>query len=253
MHSFLKKLKFFPVLVVVWMSMPFMVAAQTNSMTDNGMIQDGQRPLPVVSNNIKSLVRGTQIALADKKIEPVSQEIEIQEETILAEYNTNVDASQIQEAWLGWINYERSTRGISPLELDLTLNTTSTERSTHLADIRKFTRMHQRPQQACKNYRCYDVNPWFAERGVSQGAESVIYGGYSCKAEDCTQDLIETTRWRIGWPSGFLGFLLGEKSYNGVHYRMMMNPSYTKVGVGFAKTNHPWFGSAYIGVLHYSQ
>lgn len=113
--------------------------------------------------------------------------------------------------------------------------------------------MHQRPGQSCKNYRCYDVNPWFAERGVTQGAESVLYGGYSCKADDCTQDLIETTRGRSGGPSGFLGFLLGEKSYNGVHYRMMMNSSYTKVGIGFAKTTHRGFGGAYIGVIHYSQ
>ena len=239
------------------MSMPFMVAAQTNSMTDNGIAQEGQRPLPVVSQSIKAAVRGTQIALAEATIQPVAQEIDNQEENNeineLSAYNMNVNPAQVQEAWLGWINYERSTRGIKPLELDLTLNNTSTERSTHLWNNKKFSRMHQRPGQACKNYRCYDVNSWFAQRGVEQAAESVLFGWYSCKTEDCTQDLIETTRGRLGWPSWFLWFLLGEKRYNGVHYRMMMSPEYTKVGIGFAKTNHSGFGSAYIGVLHYSQ
>lgn len=235
------------------MSMPFMVAAQTPDMTTNGL-----RPLPEVSDDIKDKVRWTQIALADTNLQEdnnTNEEVQSEpQQQWLTLYNMNVDTAKVQEAWLGWINYERSTRGLQALELDLTLNNTSTEWATHLGDIKKFTRMHQRPGQVCKNYRCYDLNDWFAKRGVTEPAgESVMFGGYSCKATDCTTDLIETTRGRTGGPSWFLGFLLGEKRYNGVHYRMMMNPSYTKVGVGFAKTTHSGFGGAYIGVLHFSQ
>lgn len=229
------------------MSMPFMVAAQTNEMTNGAL-----RPLPVVSDEIKSL-RTTQIALADEtpEVQTPAEVEEPKEKTKL--YNMNVDTAKVQEAWLGWINYERWTKGLDPLELDLTLNNTSTERATYLANARKFKNMHQRPGQSCKNARCYDLDEWFTARGVSPSAgESVMFGGYSCKAEDCTTDLIETTRGRLGGPSGFLGFLLGEKRYNGVHYRMMMNPNTTKVGVGFAKTSHPGFGGAYIGVLHFN-
>ena len=244
------------------MSMPFMAAAQTNTMTDNGMItQTNKRPIPIISTQNKDTITSRQIALADTSevsldtapevIQP--QEV-IPEQPKLSLYNTNVDTAKVQQAWLGWINYERWTRGLKALELDLTLNNTSTERATYLGKARKFSNMHQRPGQACKNYRCYDLNERFAARWVTSSAgESVMFGGYSCKAEDCTTDLIETTRGRLGGPSGFLWFLLGEKRYNGVHYKMMMTPSYTKVGVGFAKTTHGGFGSAYVGVLHYSQ
>lgn len=103
MHLFFKKLKFLPVLLVVWMSMPFMVSAQTNTMTDSGITQDGQRELPVVSSHIKSLVRGTQIALAETKTETLIQEDNNTPQEITADisqYNTNVDAYQVQESWL---------------------------------------------------------------------------------------------------------------------------------------------------------
>ena len=249
MHLFFKKLKFLPALLVLRMSMPFMAAAQTTTMTNGSL-----RPLPVVSDEVKAL-RTTQIALADETPEiqtPVKEVEETNEQLKL--YNMNVDTAEVQEAWLGWINYERGTRGLDPLELDLTLNNTSTEWATYLANARKFTKMHQRPGQACKNARCYDLDGWFSARGVNPAAgESVMFGGYSCKAEDCTTDLIETTRGKVGGASGFLGFLLGEKRYNGVHYRMMMNPSTTKVGIGMAKTTHSGFGGAYIGVLHFSK
>ncbi len=230
------------------MSMPLMAAAQTNDMTSNGL-----KPLPIVSDEIKEKLRWTQIALADasetqtpESSEPTTVELRL--------YNFNVDTKKVQETWLGWINYERSTKGLKPLTIDLTLNNTSTEWATYLGDAKKFTRMHQRPGQSCANARCYDLDEWFSTRGVSPAAgESIMFGGYACKAQDCTEDFIETTRGRIGGPSGFLGFLLGEKRYNGVHYKMMMDPNITKVGVGFAKTTHSWFGGAYIGVLHFSQ
>ena len=81
--------------------MPFMVAAQTNEMTNGAL-----RPLPVVSDEIKSL-RTTQIALADEtpEVQTPAEVEEPKEKTKL--YNMNVDTAKVQEAWLGWINYER--------------------------------------------------------------------------------------------------------------------------------------------------
>lgn len=101
MHLFFKKVKFLPALLVLRMSMPFMVAAQTNEMTNGSL-----RPLPVVSDKIKSL-RTTQIALADEtpEVQTPAEVEEPKEKTKL--YNMNVDTAKVQEAWLGWINYER--------------------------------------------------------------------------------------------------------------------------------------------------
>lgn len=177
MHLFFKKLKFLPALLVLRMSMPFMVSAQTVKMTN------GQRPLPVVSDEIKAL-RTSQVALADDTQDTILQQTvteeinPVQNETEqLQLYNFNVDTRKVQEAWLGWINYERGTRGLKPLQLDLSLNNTSTEWATYLANVRKFTKMHQRPGQSCLNARCYDLDQWFAERGVSPTAdESVMFG-----------------------------------------------------------------------------
>lgn len=222
--------------------MPLIVSAQTVEMTE--------WPVDEISEDkvVSEKVLAIRARLAEKKAEQTIEEEPIES----AIYTMNVNTQKIQEERLGWINYERSTKGLQPLVLDETLNTTAIEWANYLGESRKFSRMHQRPGQSCTNAWCYDVTNRFLERGVSNGAESIMYGGYKCTIDDCTEQFIETTRGRIGGPSGFLGFLLGEKSYNGVHYRMMMNPNYTKLGVWFSKTTHSGFGGAYMGVLHYS-
>lgn len=247
MTVFFKKLTVLPALLMLAM-MPLVAFAQTTAMTEGVTTK---RPLPVISDEIKA----TRIAQAEPTDE--SEDLSTEEELNSQEENmhydlVSVDAQQVQEAWLSWINHERSTKGLQPLQLEKTLTTTSIEWASHLAKINKFTKMHQRPGQACTNARCYDVADWFAQRGVSTAAETVLFGGYSCTSNDCTQDFITTTKGRTGGPSGFLGFLMGEKRYNGVHYRMMMNPKYTSVGIGFAQARHPRFGGAYIGVLHFN-
>lgn len=165
-------------------------------------------------------------------------------------YNLDVDTQTIQNTWLWRVNRERSIRWLSELVLDETLNTTAIERAEHLANTREFNLVHRRPGQTCANYRCYNPWDWFAQRWVSRSAqETVLFWWYFGK--DSTENLIETLRGRIGGPSGFLGLIIGEMSYNGVHYRMMLNPHITKLWVGVASAHHPWFGSAYMAVIHF--
>lgn len=173
------------------------------------------------------------------------------DEESTAQYRMSVSTKTIQEEWLGWINYERSIQWLQPLVLDDKLNTTSIERANTLSDEQRYTTMHRRPWQSCSNAFCYDLNDWFNERGVVGAAETILYGWYNCNLQDCTHHFIETIRWRVGWPSWFLGFIYGEKPYNGVHYRMMMTPEYTKVGIWFSSSTHPGFWWSYIGVIHY--
>jgi hypothetical protein len=74
------------------------------------------------------------------------------------------------------INKVRSEKA-GDYTLDNNLVSSSTERANYLGQARKFKKMHQRPGQTCKNYRCYDLGERFTERGVSASAgESIGYG-----------------------------------------------------------------------------
>lgn len=171
----------------------------------------------------------------------------------------NVDESQVQEAWLWWINAERATKWLDPLTLDHNLNNSSTEWSNYLADNKQFSNMHKRPWQ--KVYYSTETimgraqSLYLIDDSINLIAESVLWWSYSCQQDDCTQSFINRSKWKTWWPSGFLGFLMGEKRYNGVHYRMMMSPVYTKVWFGFTSAGkHPKYPSRwnqYIAVIHY--
>lgn len=164
----------------------------------------------------------------------------------------NVDKDKVEKTWLDRINTERKTKNLEPLSIDNSLVKTSILRAEDLGSKNKFTNMHQRP--GCNSRRCTDIiNKWFQDNGVSTIAnESVLRGSYSCIKGDCTDIFITKTQWRDGWPSGFLWFLMGEKKWNGVHYKMMTSSTYTKVGFGFALWQHPTRWQQYILVIHFS-
>jgi Cysteine-rich secretory protein family len=142
------------------------------------------------------------------------------------------------------INKVRSEKA-GDYTLDTNLVSSSTERANYLGQARKFKKMHQRPGQTCKNYRCYDLAGRFTERGVSASAgESIGYGGYSCKKEDCTDALIEASKKTFR-------FFMSEAKRNGPHYQMVVSGKYSKVGIGIAPTKASR-GNAYVLVMHVS-
>lgn len=191
-----------------------------------------KKALPVVSEEIKA----KRIALQtsnEKKPEPIT------------EFNIpNVDTKRVQAAWIEMINKVRSEKA-GDYTLDTNLVSSSTERANYLGQAKKFKKMHQRPGQTCKNYRCYDLAGRFTERGVSASAgESIGYGGYSCKKEDCTDALIEASKKTFR-------FFMSEAKRNGPHYQMVVSGKYSKVGIGIAPTKASR-GNAYVLVMHVS-
>ncbi len=196
----------------------------------------GKKPLPTVSDDIKA----KRIALE------TSQETDDTTVEITTEFNIpNVDTKRVQQAWLEMINNVRSEKA-GDYTLDDNLISTSTERANHLGKARKFKKMHQRPWQTCKNYRCYDLWDWFTTRGVSASAgESIGYGWYSCKKDDCTDALIEATKKTFR-------FFMSEAKRNWPHYQMVVSWKYSKVGIGIAQTKASRW-NAYVLVMHVSK
>lgn len=76
------------------------------------------------------------------------------------------------------------------------------------------------------------IDDWFVARGIdpivinrSKHTENVGYGYYSCNATDCTDELIHSIR-------STYDFFMSEKgrSYD-AHYRSIVNPYFTKMGL----------------------
>lgn len=168
----------------------------------------------------------------------------------------NIDTKKVEETRLWWVNYERSTKGLDPLELDTNLIKSSTERAQFLANNKQFSNMHKRPGQ--KEYYSTDTIMSRAQRlgliddSINTIGESILWGSANFSSTDT---LLTSTKGKSGGPSWFLGFLMGEKKKNGVHYRMMMTASYTKVGFGFANAGKypkaPSRWNQYIEVIHF--
>lgn len=196
----------------------------------------GKKPLPTVSDDIKA----KRVALE------IPQETDDTQAEITTEFNIpNVDTQRVQQAWLDMINSVRSEK-VWHYTLDDTLIATSTERANHLGKAKKFKKMHQRPGQTCKNYRCYDLWDRFTARSVSASAgESIWYGGYNCKKDDCTEALIEATKKTFR-------FFMSEAKRNGPHYQMVVSWKYSKVGIGISKTKASRW-NAYVLVMHVSK
>lgn len=103
--------------------------------------------------------------------QPSKEEIEATESV---QYDIpNIDQARVEAAWIEMINNVRA-ESAGDYTIDTGLIKTSIERANHLAKNRKFTKMHQRPGQTCKNYRCYDLVGRFTDRGVSPSAGESI-------------------------------------------------------------------------------
>lgn len=237
------------------MQIPFLAFAETKEMTDtteDNIIVESQeqpieqeaweqdesnqtgnslwkRPIPIISEEI----------IAKRKIETE------EDNTVTTNFNIpNVDTKRVQAAWIEMINQVRSEKAWN-YTLDTDLVSSSTERANYLGKNRKFKKMHQRPGQKCSNYRCYDLWEWFSDRGISASAgESIGYGGYSCKKDDCTDALIEASKKTFR-------FFMSEAKRNGPHYQMVVSGKYSKVGIGISQTKAARW-SAYVLVMHVS-
>lgn len=165
--------------------------------------------------------------------------------------NGNIDMRRVEQAWLEWNNGLRADLGLSPYTTNDLLNSTAQDWSEFSRNRGFIT--HGRPGDGCvgeKNYSCYNfwaIDQWFKDRWVdpkvisrSKHTENIGLWRFSCNSDDCTDAAIAAIKKTFD-------FFHSEKSYNGVHYRSMINPNFTKIGVGFAYQN-----GTYYATIHYA-
>lgn len=105
---------------------------------------------------------------------------------------------------------------------------TAHNRATYLASINSST--HKRlSTDGYYNYnsikdRFAAQGVYFDESGGTAFTENIAYQYYSCSKDDCTQELINALQ------KGF-DFFMSEASWNGPHYRGVMNTYYTNLGM----------------------
>lgn len=254
MTFYWKKTSFLPLLLVLWLCIPFVTLAETKDTTDI-IIENNDIDIVEYQEEIKEIQWEEENPIGKKPLPVVPEDIkakrvalEIQKETettVDVKFDIpNVDTQRVQQAWLEMINSVRSEKAGDYI-LDNNLIKTSTERANHLGKARKFKKMHQRPGQSCKNYRCYDLWEWFTDRGVSPSAwESIWYGWYSCKKDDCTDALIEATKKTFR-------FFMSEAKRNWPHYQMVVSWKYSKVWIWISQTRASRW-NAYVLVMHVS-
>lgn len=167
-------------------------------------------------------------------------------------YPKNVDINQVINTWLSWTNTVRLEQWLSPYSIDTRLNGTAQEWSEY-SKIRGYI-IHGRPGDGCVgigNYTCYNfsaIDTWFKERGIdpivisrAKHTENIGTRWYSCSSSDCTNEMITAVRKTFD-------YFLSEKSYNGVHYKSLVNPVFTKIGVGVTVDDSKWI---YYLTVHY--
>lgn len=111
------------------------------------------------------------------------------------------------------------------------LERTGTEWAKSL--VEKYTGHRREGVSGYYNY--YGIMKWFADRNVNFEAmtgkrslfsESIGYRYFKCSSGDCTDKALQATK-KI-----FDGYI--KEGANGVHYRAIVMPHFTQMGVGFA-------------------
>lgn len=164
----------------------------------------------------------------------------------------NLDINQVINTWLSWTNSVRLEQWLSPYTIDTRLNGTAQEWSEYSKN-RGYI-IHGRPGDGCNtigNYSCYNfsaIDTWFKARGIdpivinrTKHTENIGTRGYGCHSSNCTDEMIIAVRKTFD-------FFLSEKSYNGVHYKSLVNPLFTKIWAWVSVDESKW---VYYLTVHY--
>ena len=139
--------------------------------------------------------------------------------------------TQVEQTWLDRNNELRISLDLDPYTLDSRLSATAREWSEVAAERAYID--HKR-QDTDGYYNYLGIEQWFSMRGVkfknvnrATFSESVGYGYYTCKKDDCTEDMIKAMKstWK---------FYMGEQARMGVHYKALVHPYFQTMGLGIA-------------------
>lgn len=143
----------------------------------------------------------------------------------------NIDLAEVEETRLQRNNELRTSKELKPYVLDADLTATAQAWSEQAA-LQNSIDHKRKPSDWYYNYS--GIEKWFADRGVKfrnvnrvTFSESVGYGYYKCDKEDCTDDLIKAIK--STW-----SFYMKEQPYFGVHYKALVHPVFTTMGLGVA-------------------
>jgi hypothetical protein len=160
---------------------------------------------------------------------------------------SHVDIRQVQDTWLAWTNRVRKRLKLEPYILDPHLSATAMNWSTYAAT--RGTINHKRTLQS-PYYDYRGIEQWFRDKGLTfenrdgiTFSESIGWGVYTCKKQDCTEELSSAIR------STFDFFMAERAKAYRPHYNCLTNPRFTKVGIGIAESRQQ--GRYYLTV-HYA-
>lgn len=145
---------------------------------------------------------------------------------------STIDMGRVRDEWLTWYNSARDQFGFHAYSYNDYLNYSATEWSEYSRDIGVMS--HNRPGQT-DFYDYSIITQWFEDLGITFSSisgvtysENIGYGTYSCNEADCTQELIDSSRF-------IFDAYMAEKgtSYTG-HYDSVMNKYFNEIGLGYA-------------------
>lgn len=141
----------------------------------------------------------------------------------------NVDMHKVRSTWLAWYNDARAKRWLSPYIYDARLEPSAYDWNKQFARSRWKNHHTRNPWDGYYNFRVIDQ--WFKNRWINppiknraKHTENVWYGYYHCTSGDCTDSLIRSIR-------STFNFFMSEASYNGSHYRSIMQSNFSKIGL----------------------
>ncbi len=143
---------------------------------------------------------------------------------------SNVDMDRVRGTWLRWYNDYRASLDLAPYALDTTLDRTAGNWSYFA--VKRGSIDHKRTAKSAY-YEYPELEAWFHDFGVTfknvhrkTFTENIGWGVYSCKNDDCTDELIASIR-------STFNFFMSEKgkAYR-PHYNAIVSPDFTKIGLG---------------------
>lgn len=144
----------------------------------------------------------------------------------------SIQGQAVRDAWLKWINEARAKAGLDPYVLNLQLSRTATNWSNY-ARARGYIDHKRAGQSAYYDYG--KIMAWFKGLGLtfkqvgrSGATENITWNIYSCKENDCTDELVKSSR------EGFDYFMSEKGKAYSAHYDSIMSPSFNIIGVGVA-------------------
>lgn len=158
----------------------------------------------------------------------------------------HVHMDAVRRVWLRWVNDARRDRGLPALTLDPTLNATAGNWAFY--SVKRGSIDHKRSIGAAY-YDYKAIEQWFKNLGVTfknidgkTFTENIGWGVYKCSKQNCDKQLSDAIR------STFDFYMREEGTKSDAHFRSIVNPLYTKIGVGIGVDRK---GKYYLAV-HYA-